>query len=51
MKLLKIILVLAEILNELIAKRASEFVDIKDKIGPNNLIYNFKIKGKKNKRF
>ena len=34
------------IFNKLLNKRASEFVDMKDKTDPNKLIYNFKNEGK-----
>ena len=35
-----------EICNKLLGKRASEFVEIKEKIDPNKLIYSFKTEGK-----
>ena len=38
-------------INKLLNKRASEFVDIKDKIDLNKLIYNFKTEGKIPKEF
>ena len=48
--LLKMIDIDKEILNELLAERAYEFNGIKDKINPNNWIYNFKTEGVKDFR-
>ena len=40
-----------EIFNRIVEKRALEFSDVKDKIDPNNLVYEFKTGGNNPKEF